>query len=134
MAGKHLNEKRFSEMKDVFLAESTKLGSEGSAAPVSEQSVRERINLMQVSNLDDYHKVFLNLEQQLDKDKIRLVIVDNILTVCDYFIKADGTVDWIERSAFLVNHSRKLKRIAYHHNMVIIILNNVIADMENTAA
>ena len=63
MAGKHLNEKRFSEMKDVFLAESAKLGSEGSTVPVSEQTVRDRINLMQVSNLDDYHKVFLNLEQ-----------------------------------------------------------------------
>jgi hypothetical protein len=85
---------------------------------------------MQSSNLDDYNKIFLNLEQSVNKEKIKLVIVDNILTVCDYFIKADGTVDFFERAGFLVSHSRKLKKLAYQHNLVIIILNNVVADVE----
>lgn len=99
MAGKHLNEKRFSEMKDVFLAESAKLSGSESTVFVSEQIVREKINLMQVNNLDDYNKVFLNLEaNQAEKDNIRLLVVDNIQTVSDYFIKADGSVEYFERA------------------------------------
>lgn len=66
----------------------------------------------------------------MSKERIKLVIIDNILTVCDYFIKADGTVDFFERAHFLVSHSRKLKKLAYNHNLIVVILNNVVADVE----
>lgn len=104
-------------MKDIFIAESAKLQatseSSGAGLVVSDQAIRDRINLMQSSNLDDYNKIFLNLEQSVNKERIKLVVVDNILSVCDYFIKADGTVDFFERAGFLVSHSRKLKKLAY---------------------
>jgi hypothetical protein len=51
----------------------------------------------------------LNLEHK----SLRLLIVDNILAVCDNFIKADGQVDFLERSAFLLKHTKQLKRLAY---------------------
>lgn len=87
---------------------------------------------MQVSNLDDYNKIFLNLEANLEKDKIKLLVVDNILTICDYFIKTDGSCDFFERANFLIAHSRKLKRIAHLNNMVIVLMNNVVADVERS--
>lgn len=87
---------------------------------------------MQVSNLDDYNKIFLNLEANMQRDNVKLLVVDNILTVCDYFIKTDGSCDFFERANFLVAHSRKLKRLAYQNNMVIIIMNNVVADVERS--
>jgi hypothetical protein len=40
----------------------------------------------------------------LHRENIKFVIVDNIHSVCENFIKGDGTVDYIERSNFLLKH------------------------------
>ena len=56
-------------------------------------------------------------------------MIDNILAVCDNFIKADGQVDFLERSSFLQKHTKQLKRLAVDYNMVIVVLNNVVADL-----
>ena len=58
-----------------------------------------------------------------------MVIIDNIQSVGDNFIKADGQVDYIERSNFLLKHSKNLKKLAYQFNLIIIILNNVTSDV-----
>jgi hypothetical protein len=58
-------------------------------------------------------------------------VIDNILSVCDNFIKADGQVDFIERSNFLLKHTKQLKRLAFDNNMVVVILNNVVADVSS---
>lgn len=62
MSGKLLNEKRFSEMKDAFLAENSKMGP----ATITDSEVRERINLTHANNLDEYNKVFINLAARVD--------------------------------------------------------------------
>lgn len=51
----------------------------------------------------------------------------------DNFIKTDGNVDYIERSNFLLKHSKNLKKLAYQYNLVIIILNNVTSDVNGNA-
>lgn len=71
------------------------------------------------------------MQVRIGQEKTRLIVIDNILAVCDNFIKADGQVDFIERSNFLLKHTKQLKRLAYDHNLVIVILNNVVADMNN---
>ena len=58
------------------------------------------------SNLDEYNKIFINLSSRIDQEKIKLVVIDNIHSVCDNFIKADGSVDYIERSNFMLKHSK----------------------------
>ena len=59
------------------------------------------------------------------------MVVDNLLAVCDNFIKADGQIDFIERSNFLLKHTKQLKKLAHDFNLVIVILNNVVSDMSN---
>lgn len=61
------------------------------------------------------------------------MIIDNIQSVGDNFIKADGQVDFIERSNFLLKHSKNLKKLAYQYNLVILILNNVTSDVNGNA-
>ena len=52
-------------------------------------------------NIEDYNKIFLNLTQRVQQENIKLVIIDNIHSVCDNFIKADGQTDFLERSKFI---------------------------------
>lgn len=110
-------------MKDAFLSANQTI--------VDDHTLTTKIQLMQASNLDDYYKIFLNLSARIPTEKTRLIVIDNILAVCDNFIKADGQVDFIERSNFLLKHTKQLKRLAHDHNLVIVILNNVVADMSN---
>ena len=51
----------------------------------------------------------------------------------DNFIKTDGNVDYIERSNFLLKHSKNLKKLAYQYGLVILILNNVTSDVNGNA-
>lgn len=102
---------------------------QGYGGSVDEQTLSTRIQLQQAQNLDDYYKIFLNLASRIDREQTRLVVVDNILAVCDNFIKADGQVDFIERSNFILKHTKQLKRIAHANNIVVVVLNNVVADM-----
>lgn len=128
MAGKHLNEKRFSEMKDYFMAESYV------SNVITENVLRDRISLTQAANLDEYNRIFINLSSRVASEQIKVVVVDNIHSVCDNFIKPDGGVDFFERSSFLNRHSRDLKRLAHQFNLVIVLLNNVVADVNQEAA
>lgn len=93
ITGKHLNEKRFNEMKEYFLIEHQ--------PAVTEQTVRENIIMHFCKNIEDYNKIFLNLTQRVQQENIKLVIIDNIHSVCDNFIKADGQIDFVERSKFI---------------------------------
>ena len=79
--------------------------------------------------MDEYTKVFINLAARVEQEQIKLVIIDNMHSVCDNFIKPDGNVDYIERSAFILRHVKQLKRLAYDFNLVIVVLNNVVADV-----
>lgn len=63
-----------------------------------------------------------------------MVVVDTIHSICENFIKSDGSVDYIERSNFLLKHSKLIKKLAYQYNLVVIILNNVVADMQMIGA
>ena len=54
--------------------------------------------------MDEYTKVFINLAARVEQEQIKLVIIDNMHSVCDNFIKPDGNVDYIERSAFILRH------------------------------
>ena len=121
MTGKPLNEKRFNEIKEFFLMQNKN--------KISEQQIRENIIFSHCQTLEDYNKVFINLAQRIENERIKLVIIDNIQSVGDNFIKADGQVDFIERSNFLLKHSKNLKKIAYQYNLIILILNNVTSDV-----
>lgn len=125
MTGKPLNEKRFNEIKDSFLYTNKN--------KISEQNIRENIIFSHCQTLEDYNKVFINLSQRIENEHIKLVIIDNIQSVGDNFIKTDGNVDYIERSNFLLKHSKNLKKLAYQYNLVIIILNNVTSDVNGNA-
>ena len=135
MIGKYLNDKRFTELKDNFLNECNRQGQQNPQNPnnqqatVSAQDVNEKINLIHARNLDDYNKIFINLASKVDSEEIKLVVIDNMHAVCENFIKADGSVDFIERSNFMLKHARQLKRLAYDFNLIIIVLNNVVQDL-----
>lgn len=73
----------------------------------------------------------MNFDQRVNVENIRLVVIDNIHTVCDNFMKADGSIDYIERFNFLLKQSRDLKRLAYKFSLVVVILNNVVADVNH---
>lgn len=75
----------------------------------------------------------MNLAQRIENDRLKLLIVDNIQAVGDNFIKTDGQVDFIERSNFLLKHSKALKRLAYQYKIVVLIINNVSSDVNQNA-
>jgi len=67
-AGRQLNEKRFNEMKDNFLAESAKVAQfQQQNAPVTENDVRTRIHIHHINSIDEYHKLFINLAARIDE-------------------------------------------------------------------
>lgn len=78
--------------------------------------------------------MFINLAARVDEQTIKLVIIDNIHAVCENFIKQDGTVDYIERAQFMYRHSKQLKRLAWDFKLVVVILNNVVADVNHDGA
>ena len=54
--------------------------------------------------LEDYNKIFSSLSDEVSKEGIKLVVIDNIASVCDHFIRNDSSMvstDYIERAAFL---------------------------------
>jgi RecA/RadA recombinase len=102
--------------------------------PITDDDVKQKVILHQANNLDEYQRVFMNFDQRVNVENIRLIVIDNIHTVCDNFMKADGTVDYIERYNFLLKQSRDLKRLAYKFNLVVVILNNVVADVNHDGA
>ena len=55
---------------------------------ISEQQIRENIIFSHCQTLEDYNKVFINLAQRIENERIKLVIIDNIQSVGDNFIKA----------------------------------------------
>lgn len=124
ITGKHLNEKRFNEMKEYFLIEHQPL--------VTEQTIRENIIMQFCKNIEDYNKIFLNLTARVVQEGIKLVVVDNIHAVCDNFIKADGQIDFVERSKFIQKHSKLLKKLAHQFELTVIILNNVVAEVSDS--
>ena len=75
----------------------------------------------------------MNLAQRIENDRLKLLIIDNIQSVGDNFVKVDGQVDFIERSNFLLKHSKGLKRLAYQYKIVVIIINNVTSDVNQNA-
>ena len=105
-----------------------------SMVPVTEAMVNERINLHRCNNIDEYERLFKNLHARMDEEKIKLIVIDNIHSVCDNFIKSDGQVDYIERSQFMNRHSKQLRSLAYDFKVVVIILNNVVADVNHDGA
>lgn len=121
MTGKPLNEKRFNDLKNSFLAKNSK--------KISDQQIKENIIFSYCQTLEDYNKVFISLAQRIENERIKLVIIDNIQSVGDNFIKTDGQVDYIERSNFLLKHSKNLKKLAYQFGLIIIILNNATGDV-----
>ena len=87
-----------------------------------------------MNGIDEYNKLFIDLAARVEEQQIRLVVIDNIHSVCENFIKQDGTVDYIERAQFIYRHSKQLKRLAWDFNLVIVILNNVVADVNHDGA
>ena len=118
---------------DNFLAETAKQHGAGEHA-ITDQLVTDRIHIKHCNNLEEYQRVFNNLPAQADELEYRLVVIDNIHAVCENFIQPDGTVDYLERSKFMNKHSKLLKRLAWDFNLVIVILNNVVADVSHDGA
>jgi hypothetical protein len=76
----------------------------------------------------------MNFDSRADVENIRLIVIDNIAQVCDNFMKADGSIDYLERYGFLLKQTRDLKRLSYRFNVVVAILNNVVADVNHDGA
>jgi RecA/RadA recombinase len=76
----------------------------------------------------------MNFDSRADVENIRLIVIDNIAQVCDNFMKADGSIDYLERYGFLLKQTRDLKRLSYRFNVVVVILNNVVADVNHDGA
>jgi hypothetical protein len=72
------------------------------AVPITEDDVKQKVILHQANNLDEYQRLFMNFESRVNVDNIKLIVIDNIHTVCDNFMKADGSIDYIERYNFLL--------------------------------
>ena len=125
MTGKPLNEKRFNEIKMHFLQKNEKV--------ISEAEIHKKIIFSHCQGIEDYNKVFMSLSNRIEHDKIKLIIIDNIQSVGDHFIKGDGSVDYIERSSFLLKHSKNLKKLAHHHTLVTLLLNNASSDVNGNA-
>eukprot|EP00347_Sterkiella_histriomuscorum_P018865 403343876 len=121
ITGKHLNEKRFNEMKEYFLIEHQGL--------THENAVKDNIIMNYCKTIEEYNKVFLNLVSRIQQENVKLVIIDNIHNVCDNFIKSEGSIDFLERSRFIQKHSKLLKKLAYQYDLTIILMNNVVADV-----
>ena len=54
MASKAVNEKRFSELKEAFLHQNSQI--------ISEDVIQSKINMQPAQSIEDYHKIFLNLQ------------------------------------------------------------------------
>jgi hypothetical protein len=55
----------------------------------------------------------MKLQEHIEENKIKLLIIDNIQSLCLQYTKADESVDFIERSNFLLKHSKFLKKLAF---------------------
>ena len=71
--------------------------------------MRERVQIAHCNNLDEYQKLFMNLAARIEDQSLKLIVIDNIHSVCENFIKQDGMVDYIERSQFMLRHTKLLK-------------------------
>lgn len=82
--------------------------------------------------MEDFNEVMDEIEVRVKEDDIRCIIIDNISSMCEHFINSDNgatTTDFIERSRFLLKTATILKRMTYKYNIVVITINNVVADM-----
>lgn len=68
--------------------------------------VRDRIHLSHINGIEEYNKLFINLAARVEDQQIKLVVIDNIHSVCENFIKQDGQVDYIERAQFIYRHTK----------------------------
>ena len=121
---KHLSEKRFTEIKENFLA--TNLGS------ITSEDVDRKIMMFEAFKLEEYNVIFNEIEAKIKEEGIKWIIIDNISSVCDHFINIEmsgSTVDYLERASFLNKQATTLKSLAYKYNMLVITINNVVADM-----
>ena len=83
-------------MKDYFL--------EKNGGKVSEEEIQSKIKIVEAMRLEDYNKIFSSLSDEVSKEGIKLVVIDNIASVCDHFIRNDSSMvstDYIERATFL---------------------------------
>lgn len=121
---KHVSEKRYNEIKDHFL--------EQNMGNITSEEVDKKIMMMEAFKLEEYNAIFNDIDEKIKEDNIRCLIIDNIASVCDHFINVEmtgSTVDYLERASFLNKQSDLLRNIAYKYNIVVITLNNVVADM-----
>ncbi|CDW83316.1 UNKNOWN [Stylonychia lemnae] len=107
ITGKHLNEKRFNEMKEYFLIEHQGL--------TTENAVRDNIIMNFCKNQEEYNKVFHNLNSRVDEQIVSL----------------QANIQGEERSKFIQKHAKTLKALAYKHDLTLIIMNNVVAEVNH---
>ena len=78
-------------MKDYFL--------ERNAGKITEDEIKSKIKIQEALKLEDYTKVMYELQNRIDKENIKLIVIDNIASVCDHFINNSTSlinVDFIE--------------------------------------
>ena len=83
-------------MKDYFL--------EKYGGKVTEDEIKTKIKILDGLKLEDYNWIFQEMQSKIDKENIKLLIIDNIASVCDHFINNSSSlinVDFIERASFL---------------------------------
>ena len=121
---KHLSEKRFTEIKENFL--SANIGC------ITSEDVDKRIMMFEAFKLEEYNVIFNEIENRVKEEGIKCIIIDNISSVWDHFINIEmsgSTVDYLERASFLNKQASTLKSLAFRYDMVVITINNVVADM-----
>lgn len=91
----------------------------------------QAINFYYIFTLQQYREIFADINKTIETQKIKLLVLDNLSSLCDNFTKADGSVDYIERSQFLVKHAIHLKKLAEQFGLHLVIVNNVVSDMNS---
>jgi len=126
---KGLSESRFDELKEYFTAKYS--------TDLNEEFINKNITTAHLTDKDkDELKIYLNdLQKKLEnKENIKLLVIDSITAVCYTFVGEGNKIDRLERAQFLLNLVNTLKKIAYQHNLAVIVVNNTVGEVEQTSS
>lgn len=89
---------------------------EQNAGYITEDDIDKSVKHFEGSKFETYNDIIDKLEDTVESEKIKLIIVDNIATICDHFINQEigvTSVDYFARATFLDRQALTFKNLAY---------------------